>query len=125
MERMVICRTCGEEIAASAKVCPKCGGRNKQPIFKKWWFWAIVVVVVFGAIGSRGSGETVDSGTNNSAGGGAPEREQSSVSTEEKVSVFSGDCGISAVAEMGTDIIGQPTLSVSVTNLTEKRHQRD
>ncbi|MFL1676181.1 DUF4352 domain-containing protein [Paenibacillus dendritiformis] len=41
----------------------------KKPIFKRWWFWLIVVIVVFAAIGSQGNKEgnketvAVDSGT--------------------------------------------------------------
>ncbi len=33
---------------------------------------------------------------------------------------ISDDCGIAATAEMGKDIIGQPTITVSVTNTTQK-----
>lgn len=48
------CKACGEEIAKSAKSCPKCGAKNKKPIFKKWWFWLIVVIII-GSIGNGGS----------------------------------------------------------------------
>ena len=33
-EKLTTCKSCGEEIAKSAKTCPKCGGKNKKPIFK-------------------------------------------------------------------------------------------
>lgn len=36
--KMTTCKHCGAEIAASAKVCPHCGGKNKPPIYKRWWF---------------------------------------------------------------------------------------
>lgn len=34
--KMTTCKHCGAEIAASAKVCPHCGGKNKPPIYKRW-----------------------------------------------------------------------------------------
>jgi RNA polymerase subunit RPABC4/transcription elongation factor Spt4 len=117
--KIIACKTCGAEIAASAKRCPQCGAKNSKPIFKKWWFWVIIVIFI-GAIGSSDS----DSGDSGASGGQASassgKEQQTTVSTNEKVSVFSGDCGISATAEMGNDIIGQPTVSVSITNTTDK-----
>lgn len=120
--KMISCKTCGADIAASAKSCPHCGAKNKQPIFKKWWLWVLVVVIIFGAIGSIGSNSNTSSNSDNSTvNTSTPNTDtQATVSTDEKVSVFSGDCGISAIAEMGTDIIGQPIVSVSITNTTDK-----
>lgn len=54
--KMITCKHCGAEIAASAKVCPHCGGKNKPPIYKRWWFIAIIVLIVLSAIGGSGSG---------------------------------------------------------------------
>lgn len=54
--KMTTCKHCGAEIAASAKVCPHCGGKNKPPIYKRWWFIAIIVLIVLSAIGGSGSG---------------------------------------------------------------------
>jgi RNA polymerase subunit RPABC4/transcription elongation factor Spt4 len=53
--KMTTCKHCGAEIAASAKVCPQCGGKNKPPIYKRWWFIAIIVLIVLSAIGGSGS----------------------------------------------------------------------
>lgn len=53
-KNMITCPTCGEEIAKSAKVCPKCGARMKKAWYKKWWVWVIAVVVI-GSICSSGS----------------------------------------------------------------------
>lgn len=50
--KMATCKHCGAEIAASAKVCPQCGGKNKPPIYKRWWFIVIIVLIVLSAIGS-------------------------------------------------------------------------
>lgn len=49
--KMTTCKHCGAEISASAKVCPQCGGKNKPPIYKRWWFIAIIVLIVLSAIG--------------------------------------------------------------------------
>lgn len=53
--KMTTCKHCGAEIAASAKVCPQCGGKNKPPIYKRWWFIAIIVLIVLSAIGGSDS----------------------------------------------------------------------
>ena len=53
--KMTTCKHCGAEIAASAKVCPHCGGKNKPPIYKRWWFIAIIVLIVLSAIGGSSS----------------------------------------------------------------------
>lgn len=70
--KMTTCKHCGAEIAASAKVCPKCGGKNKKPIYKRIWFWMLVVLVLLGIIGSAGSKEEQ---TTAPAGGTAPVEE--------------------------------------------------
>lgn len=46
MNKMINCKTCGKEIAASAKVCPSCGAKNKPPIYKRVWFWVLIVFFV-------------------------------------------------------------------------------
>ena len=63
-DKMTTCKHCGQEIAASAKVCPHCGGKNKPPIYKRWWFIAIIVIIVLAAI--RGSGSSDSSGSTSS-----------------------------------------------------------
>ena len=61
MEKMIFCKSCGKEIAKSAKSCPSCGAKNTKPFYKRWWFWLIVVFVFFGVIG-RGN-ETSNNST--------------------------------------------------------------
>lgn len=57
--KMMICKTCGKELAATAKVCPACGAKNKKAIYKKWWFWAVVVLIlVMAASGAGGTNST-------------------------------------------------------------------
>jgi len=58
--KMVTCKHCGAEIAASAKTCPQCGGKNKKPIYKRPWFIAVIAIIVLGAIGGSLGGETTD-----------------------------------------------------------------
>lgn len=61
-DKMTKCKHCGAEIAASAKTCPNCGGKNSKPIYKKVWFWILIVVLVIGVGGAAG-GSGGDSGT--------------------------------------------------------------
>lgn len=119
--KMTVCKTCGKEIASSAKACPECGAKNAKPIFKKWWFWVVIVFVFAGVVGGSGDdiAEVSDSNTSVSTEQATVPKEDK-VSTDEKISVFSGESGISATAEMGTDIIGQPTVSVSIKNISDK-----
>lgn len=55
--KMTVCRHCGQEIAASARVCPHCGGKNKKPLYKRPWVWVVGVLLVLGIIGSTGGEE--------------------------------------------------------------------
>lgn len=63
-EKMTNCKVCNQEIAKSAKTCPHCGAKNKKSIFKKWWFW-VIIVALFAVIGSAGSDTDDEIGTEN------------------------------------------------------------
>lgn len=116
---LITCKSCGKEIAASAKTCPHCGAKNKKPIQSTWWVWVLGLIIAIGVIGG---------GNDSSSGVSAPQQngEANSATASHKVdsqsknSKFDGDCGIAATAEMGTDIIGQPTVTVSISNKTDK-----
>lgn len=86
--KMTTCKHCGQEIAASAKTCPHCGGKNKPPIYKRAWFIALVVIVVLIAIGSAGgsssSGST--SGSTSKSTSKASSTSASSVASEPEIS---------------------------------------
>jgi predicted nucleic acid-binding Zn ribbon protein len=45
-EKIVKCKTCGKEIASSAKTCPSCGAKQKKPIYKKWLFWVLIIILI-------------------------------------------------------------------------------
>ena len=64
MNKIIKCKTCNEEMAANAKVCPKCGAKNKKPLYKKWWIWVIAVVIV-AALFSGGDKEASKTGEKN------------------------------------------------------------
>ena len=52
------CKVCGKDIATSAKVCPYCGAKNKKPIYKRWWFILLAVLIVLSIIGGLGGTDT-------------------------------------------------------------------
>jgi len=116
-QKLIACKACGKEISSSAKTCPHCGAKNTKPIYKKWWFWTIIAVIFFGIVGGGNSqSETSNTGTVNEPGS---EQKPTNAMIAD-MNVFSGDCGISAIAEMGSDIIGQPTVTVSIKNTSDK-----
>ena len=123
---MKICEKCGQSVDDKAIVCVHCGCslKNKKPIFKKWWFWVIIVVVIIAvAAGSSGDGDTTTTtpGTNSNDVSTNQTVDNKDENTEQKVDdKFGGDCGITATAEMGSSIIGMPTLNVSISNTSEK-----
>jgi|GEM_PF-248017 lysyl-tRNA synthetase class II/ribosomal protein L40E len=52
--KMITCRHCGARIAAGAKICPQCGGKNKKPFYKRVWFWGLIALVAIGGMGAGG-----------------------------------------------------------------------
>ena len=96
--KMTVCKHCGQEIAASAKVCPHCGGKNKPPIYKRWWFIAIIVLIIFAAIGSSGS----DSDSSSKASSSSAVSKAASTSSSSSISAstaVSSETASSAAAE--------------------------
>ncbi len=69
MAKMIHCKSCGKEIAESAKTCPGCGAKNKKPFYKAVWFWVIVAIIFIGVVAGGGSDENsaTDSGNTNNA----------------------------------------------------------
>lgn len=63
------CQNCGTENAGN--VCTTCGAnlqntstkvQNKKPIFKKWWFWVIIVVALIAIVNIFGGNDSETSG---------------------------------------------------------------
>ena len=48
MSKMIQCKSCSKEIATNAKSCPGCGAKNKKPMYKRVWFWAVAIIIVVG-----------------------------------------------------------------------------
>lgn len=46
IDMLTTCKACGAEIAKDAKACPHCGSPNKKPLYKKVWFWVVVLLVI-------------------------------------------------------------------------------
>lgn len=61
MKKMIKCKTCNAEIAASAKSCPSCGAKNKKPFYKKVSFWIIAIIIVIVVKGLAGGDSSNDS----------------------------------------------------------------
>lgn len=102
-DKMTTCKHCGQEIAASAKVCPHCGGKNKPPIYKRGWFIALIVLIILYAIGSSDSSSNTANSTSTSAS-----------STKAEVSNSSSSVTVSSSVESDSstsEIPSTPTLS--------------
>lgn len=54
---MTTCAHCGATIAAGAKTCPSCGGKNKKPVYKRPWFIVLMVIIVICAVMGMGGSE--------------------------------------------------------------------
>ena len=65
MSKMTQCKSCAKEIATSAKSCPGCGAKNKKPIYKRVWFWIIVIIIVIGATGGSGTDDSKEINSGN------------------------------------------------------------
>ena len=81
--KLVTCKHCGEEIAAGAKVCPKCGGKNKKPIYKRPWFIILTVLIVIGAIGSAGGNDNQSDTSKDTNNAVVNEKDSTQKETEE------------------------------------------
>ena len=73
-EKMTTCAHCGASIAAKAKTCPNCGGKNKKPIYKRPWFIIIIVIIVICIV--MGMGGSDDPASNSSTDNGQQQEQQ-------------------------------------------------
>ena len=65
--KLVTCKHCGAEIAASAKTCPQCGGKNKKPFYKNPLLIALVIIVIIVAVATSGEDSKSTETTNGSS----------------------------------------------------------
>jgi hypothetical protein len=57
------CKKCGAEITnVKGKNCEGCGAKIGKPIFKKWWFWVIIIAVIAIIASTAGNGGSGNSG---------------------------------------------------------------
>lgn len=96
--KMITCKACGGEIAASAKICPKCGAKNKKPIYKRVWFWILIIFAVVIVAGSSGSNSSTDSGSKNNDNSAATDTNKAE--KKEKLEVVNGVDGITVEQDM-------------------------
>lgn len=83
-----VCKYCKTEIPGDAKVCPNC--RKKQGI--KIWQIILIVIVVFGVIGSfsGGSDEPTSTGSNPENTGNVENKEQKTEFAQNEIVTFDG-----------------------------------
>jgi hypothetical protein len=55
---MIACKTCGEEIAKNAKICPKCGAKNKQVSPVKGLIALLILIAAIAIIAGNGKKTT-------------------------------------------------------------------
>lgn len=72
MAKLIKCSSCEKEIAESAKTCPNCGAKVKKPIYKRVWFWVVIVLV---AIVMFSGGDSESTGTSNTGKGSTEQQE--------------------------------------------------
>lgn len=49
--KTVTCKNCGKEFMDNHATCPHCGAEYRVPLYKKAWFWILVVLLGLGVCG--------------------------------------------------------------------------
>lgn len=65
---MMNCSKCGKQIAKTAKTCPHCGNKLDSKIYKKWWFWVLIVFWFFVIVGALGEDTETNTNANSNSG---------------------------------------------------------
>ena len=128
MDTKFKCPICKSEYVGDS--CPngcKVTVKKKKPLYKKWWFWVIIVIVVIAVAGSSGGNDSDTEQSENKTVSTNSGTDENTVTNDDKTNdvqgntnVFSGDCGITASAEVGKSIIGLPELTIAITNVSDK-----
>lgn len=114
----MFCKNCGKEIDKNAVVCVHCGVsvKAKKPIFKRWWFWALIACLFIGAVSSGTSSDGDTSSGNNTGNSGAVQNQ-----TEVQIPAeFAQECPVEVSASISDNMIGVPELSCHIANKTDK-----
>lgn len=114
MSKLIKCKSCGAEIAKNAKSCPQCGAKNKKPIFKRWWFWAVIVII---AVTAFSGGEADDPAGAGSQGSGLSSSESNDKVTIEETVLYENG-GIRVTAKGIEDTITGVDINLLVENDT-------
>lgn len=61
-KKETVCKKCGQTLDKKAKICPSCGAKVKKPIYKKWWFWVLIILFI-GIAGSSNNDDNKDNVT--------------------------------------------------------------
>ena len=107
--KMTVCSHCGAEIASSAKVCHKCGGKNKKPIYKRTWFIILAVIIVLGIISSAfggGNKETESSGSSNNGSVSAVSSQKTEEQTSEQEITYTPYTVSQLMSDLDTNALG-------------------
>lgn len=83
--KMMTCKTCGEEIAKSAKICPKCGAKQKKHTVLGVILVIFGVLLISAAIGGGGDEEPKKVGDSSSSQSQDVQDNESSSAEPEKV----------------------------------------
>ncbi len=128
--KTVVCGKCGKIYSKSAKVCPSCGAKNKKPFYSKWWFWAIIGIVVIFIIIPKGGKDAEDisdpAGISSSNKGGTSENDSSAVKNEEitfsQLTAIDNDICSFVVTGIDPDATWGYTLKVLLENKSSDRN---
>ncbi len=85
--KLTTCKACGTPIFVTVKACPHCGAKNKKPLYKKAWFWILLVLALLVILGASGSSEESEAPSSISASNGqqsSSQREENTVPQAEK-----------------------------------------
>lgn len=105
------CPVCGADMATSAKACPQCGAKNKKPIYKRVWFWLLVIVIILGAGAALGGSDEPTKSEGGSLTGSVEEE-------PENKNVF-GDFELVGKPEASRDEFDYLTIKGSIKNISD------
>lgn len=115
MAKMTNCKSCGKEIATSAKTCPHCGAKNKKPFYKAVWFWVLVAIIVIAIAigGSGGNDSSSDNGSASNSKTGGGNTSETKVIEYQKVDVDELEDALESNAAAAKDTYNKKNLEIT------------